>query len=175
MTLDELVKRDSSFNSSTFISKVNNMVKKLYNATTLNELETVDHLVSDKVLKSFQDEIDKANSINEKVIFDQVNVNSEIRDISVIDDFYMIRCTVTVQYFKYYIDNNGNYTQGNQSTKTRVIRNAILKKPVGSSLGIVNRCLGCGTTLNINDNGKCPSCGRIFDLEEFDFYIEDFV
>ena len=87
----------------------------------------------------------------------------------------MIRCLVTVQYFKYYIDNNGKFTHGNQDIKSKVIRTAILKKPVGSSLGMVNRCLGCGTTLNVNDNGKCPSCGRIFDLEEFDFYIEDLV
>lgn len=175
MTLDELVKRDSSFNSSTFISKVNNMVKKLYNATTLNELDTVDHFASDKVLNSFQNEISIANNNNERVIFDQVNVNSEVKDVSEYDNNYMIRCLVTVQYFKYYIDNNGKFTHGNQDIKSKVIRTAILKKPVGSSLGMVNRCLGCGTTLNVNDNGKCPSCGRIFDLEEFDFYIEDLV
>ena len=175
MTLDELVKRDSSFNSSTFISKVNNMVKKLYNSTTLNELDKVRHFASDKVLSSFQNEIDKANSMGNKIIFDQVNVNSEVKDISIYDNYYIIRCLVRVQYFKYYMDNNGNYMEGNQNTKSSIMRTALLKKPVGSSLGIVNRCLGCGTTIDINDNGKCPSCGRIFDLKEFDFYIEDFV
>ena len=174
MTVEELVNKDNSFNSSIFISKVNNMVKKLYNATTLDELDTVDHFVSDKVLSLFQKEIDNAKTVNSKVIFDQVNVNSEIIDVSILDNYYLINCKVTVSYYKYYMDENGNYNN-NSNNKNKVIRNVLLKKPIGSSLGIINKCLGCGTTLDINDNGKCPSCGRIFDLEKYDFYIENIV
>ena len=47
------------------------------------------------------------------------------------------------------------------------------KRKDASSFGDVTRCLGCGTSLNINESGICPNCGRVFDLEKYDFVIKD--
>ena len=39
---------------------------------------------------------------------------------------------------------------------------------------VTNRCYGCGTTFDINQSGICPVCGRVYDLEEIDYYIDEF-
>ncbi len=174
MTIEELVQKDSSFNSSIFISKANNMVKKLYNATTLDELDSVDHFASDEVFNKFKDKLNKAKARNLRLIFDQVNVNTEIKNITEVSNNYVISTLVTCKYYKYYLDSNGNIVEGNDDTRSTVIHQVDFVKRIGNSLPEVVRCLGCGTSLNINEDGKCPNCGRIFDLEEFDYYIDMF-
>ncbi len=175
MTIGELAEKDSSFNSSIFTSKANNMVKKLYNATTLDQLDEVDHFASDSVFARFKSRVSEAKANNLRLIYDEVSVNTEIKDISEDINSYMINCLVTTKYCKYYIDNTGKVVQGDNKNRSTVIHNATFRKKKGASMPEVARCLGCGTPINVNENGKCPSCGRIFDLEEFDYYLEVFV
>ena len=54
MTIKELVQKDKTFNSEIFISKANNMIKKIYTAITNNELEKIDHFISDKVYNALK-------------------------------------------------------------------------------------------------------------------------
>ena len=86
MTVEELCKIDNSFNSSMFISRANNMTKKLYNSTTLDELDTVDHFASDEVFNKFKKKLEIAKNNNVKLIYDQVNVSTEIKDISMTEE-----------------------------------------------------------------------------------------
>ncbi len=56
MTIDELMEKDKDFTSSSFISKANNKIKKIYNAITLNQLDTINHFLSDRVFNDIQKE-----------------------------------------------------------------------------------------------------------------------
>ncbi len=174
MTVEELVKKDSSFNSSIFISKANNMIKKLYNSVTLDELDTVDHFASDNVFNMFKSELEEAKANNEKLVYDQVNVSAEISNIVEEDGMFKITCSVLCKYCRYYTTPEGDYLHGNNDSRTEVTKQAVFCKKVGAKPGLVARCLGCGASLNVNDNGKCPNCGRIYDLEEFDYYLDSF-
>ena len=174
MTIDELEQKDSSFNSSIFISKANNMVKKLYNAVTLDELDTVDHFASDEVFNKFKEELATSKEKKEKLIYNQVNINTEINDIEETDDQYRINCSVYCKYYKYYLSEEGEFLHGNQDKRDEIIKQAVFCKKKTAKRDVVDHCSGCGFSLNINDNGKCPNCGRIFDLENFDYYLDKF-
>lgn len=174
MTVEELTERDKSFNQSLFTSRANNMVKKLYNSITLNELDKVDHFVSDKVFNKFKKMQEDAISVGERLIFSHVNVDTVIKDIAIVNNSYTITCNITCKYCKYYVDANGNVVRGNSTNRSTVIHIVTLCKKVGVERDSVARCFGCGTTFNINESGICPTCGRVFDLEEFDYYIESF-
>ena len=175
MTVEELCKIDNSFNSSMFISRANNMIKKLYNSTTLDELDTVDHFASDEVFNKFKKKLEIAKNNNMKLIYDQVNVSTEIKDISMTEEAINISCNSTCSYCEYYIDNNGKIVSGSNTERKRVIHQVVFQKKFGARRTEVLRCLGCGTTFNFNENGICPTCGRVFDLEEYDYYLYMFV
>lgn len=174
MTVEELSKKDNGFNSSIFISRANNMIKKLYNAVTLDELDTVDHFASDRVFNSFKEELDEAKAKNEMLIYDQVNVQTEIENIEEEKDLYKVSCLVHCKFCKYYLSANGDLLRGNQDTRIEVMKKAVFCKKIGTNREVVSRCLGCGMPLNINDNGKCQNCGRVYDLEEFDYYLDSY-
>lgn len=174
MTIEELKLKDNDFNEEIFISKANNMIKKLYNATTLDELDTVDHFASDRVFESFKSELENAKKNGEKLVYEQVNVSTEIKDIEEKKGLYMISCLVTCKYYKYYNSFDGEFLHGDSDERVEVLKNAVFCKKVCAEEAIVDRCLGCGFALNANSNGKCPNCGRIYDLEEFDYYLDSF-
>lgn len=175
MTVEELVKIDSNFNSALFISKANNMIKKVYNAVTLQELPKVDHFISDEVYSRFFQEMEYASSNGCHLFYDEVNVDSVIRDIQMIDDTYVISVNATCKYLKYCLDVQGNFVSGSDKNRITVVHQVIFKKKKNNTDMTTNRCRGCGFTYNIQDNGICPSCGRVYDLEEIDYYIDQFI
>ncbi len=174
MTIEELTKKDNNFNSSIFVSKANNMVKKLYNAVTLDEIDEVSHFANKEIINKFKNMIDSAKANGERLIFDQVNVSTEIKDIDVSIDYYQIACLVTCRYCKYNLDSNGKIVSGSNTDRSTVIHKVLFQKKIINSNNGVYRCLGCGTSIDVNNNGICPNCGRVFDLDEFDYYIESF-
>ena len=40
-------------------------------------------------------------------------------------------------------------------------------------LGVARACQGCGANLDLNFDGRCPYCGAIFNLQEYDWILED--
>ena len=169
MTIRELEKRDSGFNSNIFISKANNMIKKLYNAVTLDELDTVDHFASDEVFNKFKKELEMAKASNRKLTYNQVNISTEIKDIEEVDGMFKITCSVRCKYYKSY-----GISIEDMDSRTEVYKKAIFCKRIGAERGEVARCSGCGMSLNINESGKCPNCGRIYELENYDYYLDYF-
>ena len=172
MTIRELEKRDSSFNSNIFISKANNMIKKLYNAVTLDGLDTVDHFASDEVFNKFKDELEMAKASNKKLAYNQVNISTEIKDIEEVDGMFKIICSVRCKYYKNCGSSVEEMTLGD--SRTEVYKKAIFCKKIGAEQEEITRCLGCGASLNINASGKCPNCGRIYELENHDYYLDYF-
>lgn len=173
MTLEELREKDQDFNASLFISKVNNMLKKIYNAITLNELDTVKHFLSESAFQKIQKKNDDVVQKGNHLIYEEVNVSSGIRNIDEDEDYYRIEVYATIKYLEYIKSNDGRIVSGNDLDRVTTNKRVLLRK-IKKTIDKKNyyRCLGCGATLDINDNGKCSHCGRIFDLEEFDYIID---
>ena len=173
MTLEELREKDQDFNASLFIGKVNNMLKKIYNAITLNELDTVKHFLSESAFQKIQEKNDEVIQKGNHLNYEEVNVNSVIRNVDDGDDYYRIEVYATIKYLQYVKSNDGKIISGNDENRVTTNRRVLLTKlkNTNDKKGFY-RCLGCGATLDINDNGKCSHCGRIFNLEEFDYIID---
>ena len=163
-----------NYNSSILISKVNNMMKLIYNSISLNKLEDSIQFMSDKLYDKLKNKIDNNTNNGCRVIYDDIIINSEIKDTRVKEDYTYISVRCEIEYYKYYVSLTDNsVVSGDNEKKSNKILTVMLKKK-NNSIGndSVYKCLGCGTSMNITNGYKCPNCGRVFDLEEYDFIID---
>lgn len=164
---------DNSFNESILISKVNNMVKLIYNSITLNKLEDVIQFMSDDLYNKIKEKIDNNTNNNCRVIYDEVNVNSEIKNITNMDEYIFIDVRCNVKFLKYYVSlSDGSYISGDRDNRIDRILNITLKRKSNVKDTNTFKCLGCGYSIDITNGYTCPNCGRVFDLNEFDFIID---
>lgn len=174
MTVEELKEKDRDFNSSVFISKVNIAVKKIYYAVSLNQLDMCDCFVSDRVLETLKEKIKKAYDIGLRINYNDVNVETEIREISIVDNCYQIDVMCDIKRIKYYTYLNDNsVAKGDPNYSMSVFHRFALRKRIDAQNSRVYSCFGCGANINHNDSGICEHCGRIFDLDKFDYTIEE--
>lgn len=174
MSLDELFYKDPEFDSEEFIERANLMVKKVLNAVTLNELEKVRHFMSEELYQKLQLEINQTISNGRRLVYDEVNVNCKLAGAKEDDDYYYVNVSCSCKYLKYYLSlSTGTLVEGSDKDRIYTSMKILFQRKKGTIRGDVARCLGCGVTLNINDNGKCPNCGRIYDLDEFDYIIKE--
>lgn len=174
MTVEDYQKIDSHFSKSMFLANANHMIKKILNSITLNELEKVDHFISDSVYQKFKGQLEEPLKRNAKLVYDQVNVQSEIESIRKTVDSYQIDVVATCKYCKYFTDSLGNVIGGSPTNRMLIRHLVTFQKKIGAEKENTSRCLGCGASINILESGKCPNCGRIYDLEKFDFVITNF-
>ena len=174
MTIEELREKDSDFNSSIFISKVNIAVKKMYYAVALNQLDTCDCFIGDRVLEKLKEKIKKAYDDGLRIIYNDVNVKAEIREINIVDNCFQIDVMCEIKRIKYYTYlNNNKVAKGDAHNSMVVYHRFALRKRLDAKESRVYTCFGCGANINLNDSGICEHCGRIFDLDKFDYTIEE--
>lgn len=174
MNIKELVQKDKTFSSEIFISKANNMIKRLYNAITMNELEHVDHFISDNVYNEIETQIKNAENKNCHLVYEEINVNTSIYDIKEILNTYIIYTDVDIKCIRYMKDNNSDaIVGGDANNRVTISKMVTFKKKVNNNELVTNRCRGCGKSFDINYSGICPICGRTYDLEEIDYYIDE--
>lgn len=174
MTKEDLVQKDKSFNSELFITKANNIIKKIYQAITKDELEKINHFISDNVYNSLEKQIDNVKSKNCSITYDDISVNTSLYNIEEDTNEYIIYTDVEINCIKYIKDKESNtIVGGDVNNKITIDKIAIFKKKKILTSTITNRCRGCGKTYNIVNNGICPTCGRVYDLEEEDYYLDE--
>ena len=90
MTVNDLSRIDSDFEESIFITKVNSRIKKIYNAITLGDVDTVKHFMSDELYSKITDYVKNNDDDNKIVIYDEVNISSAILNIDEDNNNYII-------------------------------------------------------------------------------------
>lgn len=174
MTVNDLSRIDSDFEESIFITKVNSRIKKIYNAITLGDVDTVKHFMSDELYSKIIDYVKNNDDDNKIVIYDEVNISSAILNIDEDNNNYIITVDCVSKFLKYFISKNSReYLSGDMDNRIELNQKIkFYKSKTAKSVDVV-RCLGCGANFNINSNGICPHCGRTYDLEKFDYIISD--
>lgn len=172
--MDELLLLDKDFNEAMFKTKVDNVFVKLLTSVMLDELDNVKHFINDVVYNKYKEYINKLNSHNHRQMYDELNVKStEIRNVEITDDKFIITVDVISRYMDYLVDkDNGNFVSG-EKTK-RIERNYILvfeKYRDTFKQKMARTCLGCGNNIDVNNSGKCSYCGRIYDLDKYDYIL----
>ncbi len=174
MLVDEFIKIDPTFNSSMFLSKVNNIFVKLLTSVMLNELDTVDHFISDEVYDHYNKIVAELNAKHQRQMYEELNVKrSMIRTISVTDTHYVIIVYLEARYMDYILDlNSGEVVSGintqriQENYSLEFIRNVNVKEQ-----GIARKCPACGAPMDVNNSGKCEYCGHVYNQEDYDYIL----
>lgn len=164
----------NEFNEAMFKTKVDNVFVKLCTCIMKQDLTDVKHFISDELYNSYVSKINELKSANKRQMYDEINVkNSSILNRSVLDDKEIISVMLVSRYMDYIIDmNTGDLISGDDTR--RIEKTNILKfeKMLDTKkTNLVQKCPGCGASINVNNSGKCEYCDTIFDLKNYDYIL----
>ena len=166
--MNEILKYDKDFSESKFITYVNNVFIQIYTALMTKEIENIKHFVTDDVYGQLKQKVDILNQKGLIQMYDELNVaKTDILHYQVEDNQMIIQVMILSRYLDYFVDLDGNYVSGNRDS--RVSRNnylTFMKKIDFQIVGTVNKCPGCGASIDVNASGICPYCGTVYNQED---------
>lgn len=172
--MNELIAIDKSFNEGMFISKVNNIFVMLHNAIMMDELDRVRHFISSDLETKYENIIKELNSKNEQQMYDEINVkNTFIRNVEIKDGYAYISVDIISRYMDYIVNKDtGKYIRGTNTHRVEKTNHLVLCKKINVSYtGNTIKCPYCGADIDVNANGKCSYCQKIFDAENHDWVL----
>lgn len=175
MSTEEFKKIDNSFNEGMFLTKVNNVFIKLFTAIMTGKLIEIKHFVSDDVYNYALKILNNAKEKDCRQMYDELNVkDSNIRDIEVAEDKYIIKVYLQSRYMDYIINlSNGNLVSGDDSSRIQVNYNLTFSKKMGAkNQGLSRQCPHCGAPIDVNSSGKCAYCDLTYNLEDYDWILD---
>ena len=174
MTLGEYKSIDPTFNESMFLTKVNNILFKLFTAIMTDKLDEVDHFGGDDVFAYAKAKLDNAKNQGCRQMYDELNVRfTRIVNIQKIDNKAVFTVELTSRYMDYIIDmNTGDVVSGNDSYRIEKVNTLIFEKRLDAKeIDIVRMCPGCGNSMSVNTSGVCDYCGAVFNQEDYDYVL----
>lgn len=173
MSIEDLVKEDSSFNETKFIANVDNTYIMMLSAIITNNLKKVDHKIGDEVYNELKVKLDDLNSKGYHQMYDEANVKStSIVRIDKTDTKYIIRVRLVSRYMDYIVDKDYNYVSGNNSNRVEIVNFLTFEKNIDTKeMGLVKKCPTCGASIDYNSNGECSYCHNIFNTEDYDYVL----
>ena len=105
MSVEDLIKNDSSFSLNNFIISANNIYMMLQSAVMVGNLSRVQNKISDKVLHKYQHIIDNFNTNNLRQMYEDLNVKkTELLSVNQKDNNYYIQVLITSLAKDYVVD-----------------------------------------------------------------------
>lgn len=172
--MNELINLDEDFNEAMFKTKTDNVFVKILTSIMLDDLDSVKHFMNDSVYNKYKDYLAKLNANGCRQMYDELNVKStEIIDAKVTDDKFIITVLITARYMDYLISKNtGDFISGENTRRIERKYNLVFEKDRDTEKQKLSRkCPGCGNNMDINNSGKCNYCGRIYDLDKYDYIL----
>ena len=144
-------------------------------AIVTKQLENIRHFVSQSVYEMLEK---KVNTLDEKHLiqmYDEINVaETKILNYAVEDNKIVIKLNIISRYIDYLIDESGNYVSGNMSSRIQKNNYLTFTKSINCQQAKnVNRCPGCGASIDVNASGKCPYCGTIYNLQDTNWILSE--
>lgn len=176
MTIDELIKEDSSFSESGFIAKVDNTFIMLLTAIMTDNMRRVEHKLSPELFEKYKKMVEGLNQNNERQMYDELNVKStSIESIEKLEDKYVIKVLLTSRYMDYIVDkSSGDYKSGVNDHRVEKDNYLTFEKKISAkSEGAAKYCPGCGANVDANSTGVCPYCGATYDTANYDWILTD--
>ncbi len=172
--MKELLEIDPTFNEGMFITKVNNIFVMLHTSIMMGSLDRVRHFLSDDVADKYEKIINDLNKRQVRRMFDELNVKeTHLKDININDDCVIINVDITSRYMDYVVDiNTGEFISGFNDHRIEKLNHLTFSKKKGAkTYKIDKKCEGCGANIDVNKDGKCEYCGRIFNAESYDWIL----
>ena len=174
--IENLLKQDHDYSESKFKSKVENMFVQIKLAMVTGKIQKIDHFVNDETYSKIEKKVKDDIENNRIQIYDELNVSDvQIKNIEELNDCFKITVQVFSKSLEYYINKETRqYLSGNNHSRTERYTNVVLTKNKNAkSYKVVRKCPYCGATIDVNANGRCDYCRKIFDLESYDWVITE--
>lgn len=164
----------NEFNEAMFKTKVDNVFVKLCTCIMKQDLTDVKHFISNELYNSYLFKINELKKANKRQMYDEINVkNSSVLNRNVLDDKEIVSVILVSRYMDYIIDmNTGDLISGDDTRrieKTNILK--FEKMLDAKKNNLVQKCPGCGASIDINNSGKCEYCDTIFDLKNYDYIL----
>ena len=172
--IEKLLKQDSNYSESKFKSKVENMFVQIKLAIVTGKIQKIDHFVNDETYNKIEQKVQEDIANNRIQIYDELNVSDiQIKNIEELEECFQIKVQFFSKSLEYYINKETRqYLSGNNHNRTeRYTDITFTKMKNAKQYKVVRKCPYCGTTIDVNINGRCDYCHKIFDLENYDWII----
>ena len=160
---------DKSLDVDKFSSQANNMLKKILNAISLNELYKVQHFMSEDFYKQIEEKISLETKEQGRFVFDEVNIYSSVLSDYEDQDYYYLEVEADLKYLKYLINNKDVGVNDNRIEEKKI---CVFKKSKNAKTLKIHRCYNCGQIIDVNENGFCPYCRKAYALYENDYVLD---
>ena len=156
--LEELKRLDTTFTESMFKTKVDNIFVLMMSSIMFRDISRISSSLSEGMRVQIQNRINELLNNNEIQMYDELNVkHTEIGNVQILEDKYIIEVLLTSRYMDYRIDSNTKkFKSGNNSSRIEK-RNKLIfeEKRNHKSLGIAAKCPSCGANIDYNYSGVC--------------------
>lgn len=172
--LEELKRLDSSFTESMFKTKVDNIFVLMMSSIMFRDITRISSSLNESMRVKIQSKIEELQNRNEIQMYDELNVkHTEIQNVQILEDKYVIEVLLTSRYMDYKIDaTTKKYKSGNNSSRIE-LRNKLIfeEKRNHKSLGIAAKCPNCGANIDYNYSGVCEYCKAQMPKEDYDWIL----
>ena len=172
--MKELLEVDKSFNEGMFITKVNNIYVTLKTCIMMRNLDRIRHFLSKAVEDKYDEIINRLKEDKKINMFDELNVKeSKITNIEITEDKIIITVKLISRYMDYIIDSDTKkYISGINDHRIEKENTLVFEKIINAkNYGLIKKCPTCGASIDLNKDGKCPYCKKIFDAENYDYIL----
>lgn len=174
--IKKIVEEDKEFTEAKFRAKADNMYIQIFTAVMKQDLMRVKHFLSEELYARFEEKVKELQNKNLIQVYGELNVSdTNITKIVEDDKEFKIEVSLLTKYLDYQIDKNTKkMVSGNCDVRVeKYVKLVFTKIKNAKSLGVARACQGCGANLDINFDGRCPYCGTIFKLQEYDWILKD--
>ena len=163
--------KEVSFNEEFFFSKVKNIFIKYLNSITEDNLKEIDHFIDDKLYHETKNIIDSYKDKNIKKVYKSIDIKySNIEDLYTKDNKNIMEVSLIVNYITYELNLTNKTIIGSKEPK-RAEYLLTLSKPLNTSSSKTKKCPGCGSSIDVNNSGRCPYCDTIYNQEDYDYVL----
>ena len=164
----ELGNEFQNFSESKFITYANNVFIQIYTSLMTKEIENIKHFVTLDVYTQLKKKVDALNQEGLIQMYDELNIaQTDILSYQVEDKQMVIQVMILSRYLDYLVDLAGNYVSGNRESRVSKKNYLTFTKKIDSqTIGTVNKCPGCGASIDVNASGICPYCGTVYNQED---------
>lgn len=168
---------EGEYTEARLIGYIDNLFIQVCLAITLKDLGRVKHFLSEEIYRRLEEKLVLLNKNNYTQMYDELNVASTtILNKRVEGDTFVMEVELISKALDYILDENGKMVSGNNQTRKCVKNHLIFtKKRNSQEKEEVTKCPGCGANMDINHNGKCLYCGAIYQLEEENYILREWI
>ena len=167
---DEIHEYISDLDIEKFNNKVFDNYKKIQEAWSNFDIDTIRNLVSDEIYNMYSMQLDTLKVKSQKNIMSDITyVNNYITNIIVDNDTETIETILKVSCFDYLVDDKNNVVRGNKNIKLHYTYKLTFTRKIDKTN--LKYCPNCGAELSINSSGVCDYCKSTIINNETDWIM----